>query len=263
MRLIYPDDDSEPEPEGTLGLRLHGADYYYVFPSYGAEFRDMSAWRSNFLTAFRGTHRFWPGFSGGGVLAAPLDMPPRKRNSLALATARCHHKPIYGLVLGNEAARKLADCLSCAIPERAPAFAVRMGLAERVPDPTVAATAEHIDGLGGARYLLVVPKANRRAVKMMDRLPEWFASFGVSLGADVAELPEETREGMRDWFGDPDRPMFAFPMSGGEPNAAWQLAVTYYIAEYWDIHARGLDTLHVVAEIDGRPSFRRNWTSRK
>jgi hypothetical protein len=57
--------------------------------------------------------------------------------------------------------------------------------------------------------------------------------------------------------------MYAFKMRGGEDNAAWQLAITAYVAEHWDVHARGLDTLHFVAAIDGEPNFRQNWTSNK
>jgi hypothetical protein len=52
-------------------------------------------------------------------------------------------------------------------------------------------------------------------------------------------------------------------MSGGEDDAAWQLAVIYYVAEHWDTQARGLDSVHLVAEIEGGPNFRRNWTSNR
>jgi hypothetical protein len=57
--------------------------------------------------------------------------------------------------------------------------------------------------------------------------------------------------------------MFGFRMSGGEDNAAWQTAVVYYVAEYWDTQIRGLESLHFIANIDGEPCFRRNWTSNK
>lgn len=244
-------------------MRRYGLDYYYVFPPYGVEFRDMTRWLAHWREVFPGTHRFWPGYSGGGVLAVPLEIPDRKRNSLTSAIAPCPHMTIYGLVLGNETGQELARCLSRAVPERPPAFAVRMGLAERVPHPTVKATAEHVDCLDGMRYLLVVPRANRRSIKLMDQLPAWFGTFGVTIGAPTAEVPAILRAEMHDWFGDPGRTMFALPMSGGEPNAAWQLAVVYYVAEYWDTRASGLDSMHLVANIEGEPNFRKNWTSNK
>jgi hypothetical protein len=243
-------------------LSLSGPDYYYVFPSYGPEFQDMAGWLDHWRAEFP-EHRFWTGFSGGGVLAVPLAIPQRQRHTLASADHSWHHKPIYGMVLGNETGQELARCLSCALPDRAPAFAVRLGLAERVPEPTVKATAEHADGLGGQRYLLVVPKAGRRSPKLMERLPAWFGTFGVTIDAPLTEVPAALRAAMRDWFDDPQRPMFALPLAGGEANAAWQLAVAYYVAEHWDIQARGLDSVHFVAEIEGRPNFRKNWTSNR
>lgn len=174
------------------------------------------------------------------------------------------HNRIRGTVLGNEAGEHLNQCVRHAIPDSPPAFAVRLGLAEFVPEMAVKVTAEHAASLGDDRRLLIVPKANRRRpLKLMERLPEWFATFGVSVDADAAQVPEPLRAEIRDWFGDPTRPMFAPPMSGGEPNAAWQLAVVCYVALYWETQARGLDSIHFVASIEGGPNFRKNWTSNR
>ncbi|WP_165074889.1 hypothetical protein [Paludisphaera rhizosphaerae] len=129
---------------------------------------------------------------------------------------------------------------------------------------TVAVTAEHAGSLGDDRRLLIVPKADRRRpLKLMERLPEWFATFGVSLDANAAQAPEPLQAEIQDWFGDRTRPMFALPMSGGEPNAAWQLAVACYVGLYWETQAKGLDSIHFVASIDGGPNFRKNWTSNR
>ena len=35
------------------------------------------------------------------------------------------------------------------------------------------------------------------------------------------------------------------------------------IAEYWDTQARGVDTVHFVANIEGGPNFRKHWSSNK
>ena len=34
-------------------------------------------------------------------------------------------------------------------------------------------------------------------------------------------------------------------------------------AEHWDVQASGLDTLHLVAEIEGGPNYRKFWTSNR
>ena len=111
--------------------------------------------------------------------------------------------------------------------------------------------------------MLVVPRPRRKTVKRVDELPDWFAAFGVRVEAFPPRLWAALREHWESWFSDPARTLLAFRVSGGEDDAAWQTAVTYYIAEYWDTQVRGLDSVHFVADIDGRPCFRRNWTSNK
>ena len=169
--------------------------------------------------------------------------------------------PIYGCVLGNESGTSLAESVFRVTPDSPPTLAVTLGLAQRVPDPTVKITAEHAHTIGDARYLLVVPRKNRRSLKLIDQIPTWFETFGVDVLE--TEIPETLTGEISCWFDDPRRPMYAFEMRGGEDNAAWQMAITAYVAEHWDVHALGLDTLHVVAAIDGEPNFRQNWTSNK
>ncbi len=167
------------------------------------------------------------------------------------------------MVLGNQPGADLAERVNCAIPDRQPALAVWFG-APRVPDPTVKVTAEHADYLDDERYLLVVPKAKRKLpIKMMDQLPEWFAPFGVRVNWPPTEPPDVLRDEMQGWFDNPGRRMWTVRIKGGIPNAAWQIAVVYYVAEHWDTQVRGLDSVHFVANIEGKPHFRRNWTSNR
>ncbi|WP_205679170.1 hypothetical protein, partial [Aquisphaera insulae] len=106
-------------------------------------------------------------------------------------------------------------------------------------------------------------KANRKSIKLVEQLPEWFNAFGVSVASAQNSIPSIIQSAMHDWFDDPTRLMVAFRLSSDPDIAAWQLAVTHYVAEYWDVHARGLDTVHFVAEIEGCPNFRKYWTSNK
>jgi hypothetical protein len=230
-----------------------------VFPAYGPEYRNMMPWLAEWERAFGGRHRFWHGFAGGGVLGVPDSIPAQARYRLAFGTRGSGLKPVYGMVLGNSAGQRLANCVSCAEPDRMPNF----GLAERVPNPTVKTTAEHVESLGDNRLLLVLPKANRKHLKSLDSLPGWLAGFGIECEPAPCEISDELHAEMKSWFGDPSRTMFAFRILGGEENAAWQTAVVYYVAEYWDTIVRGLDSLHFLARIEEEPCFRRNWTSNK
>ena len=242
-------------------MKLCGDRSYFIFPAYGTAFRNMMPWLAQWENAFHGEHQFWHGFHGGGILAVPNTIPIQSR--YRLATLNCHPKRVYGMVLGNEAGMEMADLLACAQEDRPPEFAVKLGLAEQVPDPTVATTPEHLESLDNDRMLLVVPRQKQKTLKQMEKLPEWFKSFGVQIDSTPCDIPKTLANVMTDCFSDPTRSLFGFRMSGGEDNAAWQTAVVYYIAEYWDTHIRGLQSLHFVANIDGAPCFRRNWTSNR
>lgn len=141
-------------------------------------------------------------------------------------------------------------------------MAVKFG-ATRVPDPTVKTTAEHLDVLGNKKILLIVPKANRKSIKGLHEVGGWFQSFGVETENIESDIYDILGDELTSWFSQLDRKLYAFSMSGGEENAAWQTALVYYIAEYWDTRYRGLDSLHFVANIDGKPCFRKNWTSNR
>lgn len=244
-------------------MDLFGTDYYHIFPAYGPEYKDMSLYEQGWEHTDGMRFHFLHGPFGGGILSQPLEAGRRAIHFNAQPYPGRYFKEVYGLVLGNDAGEELAQNLCCCEPEYAPSFAVKMGLAERIPRPTVHATAEHANCLNDERYLVVVPKLKRRSLKLLDKLPEWFAHFGVIVDQTSSEVPTQLRAEMHDWFDQPDRLMYAYRVSGGESNAAWQLAVLYYIAEYWDINARGLDDIHFVANIDGQPNFRKFWTSNR
>lgn len=244
-------------------MQLLGSDRYYVFPSYGREFQNMRPRLTELYSALGRDIRFWSGFSGGGVLGVPASHPISGHTQHNIVAPCSSLMTVYGCVLGNAAGESLAESVLRATPDRPPPLAVKLGLAQRVPDPTVKVTAEHASAIGPNRYLVVVPRMNRRRLAMIDRLSDWFDTFGVRISSVPVETPSSLAEQMSDWFDHPRRQMFVFAMQDGEDNAAWQLAVTYYIAEFWDTNARGLDSLHFVAAIDGEPCFRRNWTSNK
>lgn len=241
----------------------NGSGSYFVFPPYGREFRDMDPWVDHWHETFRGAHRFWRGFAGGGILGFPLSMPLAEASARAWTNVHPAWDHPYGMVLGNASGRMLAFRVLRAIPDRPPACAVKAGLAEFVPEMTVAVTVEHLDALAERRFLLVVPRARRRSLEAMDRLPDWFHAFGISVAPPCSETLPTLRQEMRDWFDDPGRLMHALPMTGGEEDAAWQLAAVCYVAQHWETKARGLNSVHLLANVEGGPNFRKNWTSNK
>jgi hypothetical protein len=272
LRVFRGDDferDRSPKANGQVGsgeaaaLARFGTDFYYIIPSYGEEFQDIRRWERTVRSKRHGVYQLWPGFAGGGIVAVEARFGTGKwRGMPVFDVFQCGQKQVYGTVLGNPAASELAYYVACLVPERPPAIAVRFGV-PRVPNPRVAATVEHANCLQRERFLLVVPREGRKSVKLIAQLPDWLASFGVKTLGAADEPRGPLRDEMRDWFGNPGRPMLAIQIEGGVDNAAWQLAVIYYVAEYWDTHARGLNSVHFVANIEGQPNFRKNWTSNK
>jgi hypothetical protein len=272
LRLFRGDDEERADAAADASqareplcdqMPRFGDQTYYVFPSYGTEFQEMTKWEESWQRSVPGRHRFWAGFSGGGVLALPrLFKSEKDARFLPSAPIWYSGDPPHGMVLGNDAGMELARRVLRLNPERPPALAVRFG-APRVPNPTVDATAEHATCLSRERFLLIVPKEGRKSLKLLERLPEWLGAFGVKSLSEPASPPPLLRDEIHDWFGNPSRTMFAVPIEEGVENVAWQLAVTYYIAEYWGTHAKGLNGIHFVANIEGQPNFRKNWTSNK
>src|SRR5262249_36548509 len=102
---------------GSGDLSLCGPDFSYcILPPYGAEVRDLAGWDTHWHEGYAGKYRFWAGFAGGGILAAPRAVPERGRYRIATADVVCPLNTPYGLVLGNDSGQELARCVLCAIP---------------------------------------------------------------------------------------------------------------------------------------------------
>jgi hypothetical protein len=207
--------------------------------------------------------KFWPGYGGGGIIShlSGLSHEQRIRVTETFIHGVATLLP-YGTALGNSSAMQLRMCVQVVQVYETPDLAVRLGLGEKLPQPSVKMTIEHVECLRDRRILLVVPKKRRKSIGMMEELPTWFSHFGL-IASGPFEVSPELRLEMRDWFEDSDRTMYAFDVSGGMEEAAWQFAVLTYIAEYWDVRTRGLDTVHLLADIESKPNFRRHWTSNK
>ena len=217
---------------------------------------------------------FWPGFSGGGLLALPLEIPLREQGRLILDCIPggvAMRRP-YGTWLGNlreidrtayTAGDALVQHVTCVEPPEVPALAVRYGLAQKVPRPRVKVTIEHLSQIDDERWLLVVPRGNRESpLKLHERLPEWFAHFGVTLGPPQT-VSAEMRAMMKDWFDDVHRAMILHRLQGGSDDAGWLLGVVNYVADNWSIQSQGLDCVHLLGAVEREPGFRRYWTSNR
>ena len=221
-----------------------------------------------------GSIQFWRGFAGGGILGFPTEISLQAAGRLVLKSDLdgVETRRMRGTFLGNirpidrtgfDAGESLIKYVQCVEPRQIPPIAVKYGLAPKVPEPRVGVTIEHLVEAGEDRWLLVVPKADRkRPLKHQGHVSEWFSGFDVKVGP-AKQVPKEMRAAMSDWFDDALRPMQIHQISGGVDDAAWQLAVVNYVADHWSIQERGLNSVHLIARIEREPGFRRYWTSNR
>lgn len=236
---------------------------YTVFPPYGNEFADLSVWKQRWESLLPGRHKFWPGFTQGGILGLPVFPPGHRGYAHVQNCAPQQLRSRFEMAgFSNPAGEELREYVDLVRPPRYSKLEILMG-AKQNPKVTVAITPEHLDSAGHERFILVVPKEGRRSVKFADRLPEWLNAFGITATSDLVPPSELMMDEMREWFFNTNRPMCILRIQGGLDNAAWQTAVLIYIASYWNLLDRGLQDVHFVARIQGSPNYRRKWTSNK
>lgn len=177
--------------------------------------RDLA---SSDLPLHEGEIYFWPGFAGGGILALPAEVSYQTQYQIVSSCDRdgVALRHMYGTSLGNFrpidrsgyfAGESLLAFVTCVEPRQVPALAVKYGLAPKVPEPRVKVTIEHLTESADDRWLLIVPKADRkRPLRHHDRVSEWFAGFDVKVGPTM-QVPTEMRAAISDWFDDGQRPM--------------------------------------------------------
>ena len=256
-------DGEESADRSPDGLRLNDGCVYVTYPSFVVDFLDADRLVSNLRKTLAGCYRYWRGGESGGVLELSHEAPPHKRWLPAthnLNNPLCSVVRIDGLVCGNKAGEELAGSVVYGIPDFPPPIAVKLGVAKSGPKkPKVAVTAEHLDGLSSERFCLAVPKRTTKICKGLENVAEWFAAFEVSVQA--SPVPDAVQEKISEWFDPPERKLFCFRLNGGVENAAWQLAVTAYVATHWWTRWHGLEAMHFLTEIEGKPEFRSHWTN--
>jgi hypothetical protein len=264
MRLKLHRDDDESSDRSQDILRLHDGCNYVVYPSYVRDHLDADRLVANLRKSLAGCYRYWKGGASGGVLELSNSGPPHKRWEAATRNVNntlCYVERIRGLNCGNKVGEELAGSVAYGIPDFPPASAVKLGAPKPPKTPHVGVSAEHLEGLSSERFGLAVPKRTSKLYTGVEMVPEWFSAFGVAAAA--CPVPDVVQKKTSEWYDPPLRNLFCFRLNGGVENAAWQLAVTAYIATHWWTVWRGLEAMHFLAEIEGKPEFRSNWTNPK
>jgi hypothetical protein len=123
------------------------------------------------------------------------------------------------------------------------------------------ATPEHAAAAGPEVYWLASVERGRGRADLSG-VPAWATAFGLSVH-ECPDVPDDLRAETTDWFVQPGEfdPTW-FRVSGGGERAGFHFAALVYVA----LHARSvtkrLHAIHLVADIEGRPNFRKTWHRR-
>jgi len=139
---------------------------------------------------------------------------------------------------------------------------VQLGLRPRPKLYLCGATPEHAESAGTSIFWLASLEKRRRARSDLAEVPRWASAFGLSVTV-LAGVPEQLRAETTDWFLEPAEFDYVwFQVASSDRSAGYHFAVLVYVA----LHARSvvkpLRAMHLVADIEGRPLFRKTWHRR-
>jgi hypothetical protein len=134
------------------------------------------------------------------------------------------------------------------------------GLGRRPKTFRCLVSTEHMDGAGERVYWALCAKRGPQRLNGVDDIPGWACAFGMV----VTPLPDGPRKLVDDcatWACDPSQEVLWFEVNQGRNSAGRQFAALVYVAYHLRFVAGPrVFSMHLVAEIDGRPNPRRSWT---
>jgi hypothetical protein len=139
---------------------------------------------------------------------------------------------------------------------------VQLGLRPRPKLYLCATTPEHVASAGTSIFWLAALERRKRRPPALAELPGWASAFGLSV-AELEDIPERLRSETAGWFGDP--PAFDdvwYQVSGGGNSVGFHFAVLVYLALHTRSVVKPLQAMHLVANIEGGPLYRKTWHRR-
>jgi hypothetical protein len=125
---------------------------------------------------------------------------------------------------------------------------------------------EHVDGAGEMIYWVVRfkrPRSGNKIDKWLNRVPEWAHAFGLE-ARRLPEVPSSIRSTTDPWFPNPEYESAWFEVSGEDDGVGYHFAVVVYIGNHlrW-VAGPCVDSMHLVADIEGKPRIRVGWNRKK
>ena len=137
----------------------------------------------------------------------------------------------------------------------------KLGIGKRTRNYNTSLSYEHVDAAEESVYWIVRYKRPRaRELLGLEELPEWSKAFGVKarrLDMPPGKVAAETEP----WFTNPGYQSAWFQTTCDDTGLGYQFAVLVYIGNHLrHVGGASMDSMHLIAQIEGRPNFRHRWS---
>jgi hypothetical protein len=142
----------------------------------------------------------------------------------------------------------------------------QMGFAKKPLNIRQPLSFEHADSAGDEIYWVVRYKIARKVakeIKGLSDMPAWARHFGLEARRLKSGPSDAVKSETDPWFTNPEYGSAWFEVSGDGDGIGYHFAVLVYIGNHlrWIAGPR-LQTVHLVAEIEGRPNIMQKWNRR-
>lgn len=138
---------------------------------------------------------------------------------------------------------------------------VTWGIVKKPRIYNTSASYEHAEGAGDAVYWLVRfrPKGRKKALAASGEVPGWGRAFGCEV-TPIADPPADLLAETSPWFGNADEESAWFRAKHDDAGLGLNFAVVGYLAHHLrHVVGPSFASMHLVAQIEGTPNYRKRW----
>jgi hypothetical protein len=153
------------------------------------------------------------------------------------------------------------DPLVCTLEPPSNRKLVQWGIVKRPRIYNTGVSYEHAASAGDAVYWLVrtKPKGKKRTLAACSQLPEWGRAFVFDV-TPIADPPGDLLAETAPWFGNSDEESTWFEVSHTDKGLGLNFAVVGYLGHLLrHVIGPSFNSMHLIAQIEGEPNFRRRW----
>jgi hypothetical protein len=133
---------------------------------------------------------------------------------------------------------------------------------KRLPVYNTSLSYENADAAGEGVHWIVRyrrPKGRHREIRGLQQIPDWSRAFAVEVRR-LDDAPAEVLAESAPWFAGDDNESAWYSATCADSGLGFHFAVLIYVGNHLrHVAGAAMDSMHLVARIEGRPNFRCRW----